>query len=244
VKFFTYFKALIFTTLILTHSSIFAAIPAQPTSLAKNTFGIAKDAAITTYLYAKLAAHPELSKVNIDISTHDSVVTLNGVVNSSQIVMTIVKLAESIAGVKSVDASNMIIGQPNKHLYIETANEEPMLDSIQSNPIAASQPQQPSIQATAPAISPIHKIGRHYEVLKIVFNHKTKTATHAFKNNKQARNHLIHKKISQKKRTFNTTASKKTRSHLHVHAATKKKNTAVTLKKKWGSSSAPRAVML
>lgn len=94
-------------------------------SLAQSTLGIAHDTAITTYIYAKLASHPNLANANLDISTTDGRVFLNGIVNDENQAREIKQLAENTMGVKSVDASNLMISQQESSIFIKARSSLP-----------------------------------------------------------------------------------------------------------------------
>jgi hyperosmotically inducible protein len=63
---------------------------------------IAKDASITAEVKTKLIQEPGIRSGQIDVDTYESVVTLKGEVASAEQSGTVVSLAHSVKGVKSV----------------------------------------------------------------------------------------------------------------------------------------------
>lgn len=63
------------------------------------------DSVITAQLQTKISDDPVLSKLPVTVTTNASVVKIEGTVNTAQQVKQIILLAQSIAGVKSVDIS-------------------------------------------------------------------------------------------------------------------------------------------
>jgi|GEM_PF-3758978 len=119
----------------------------RTSNLAHTTVGIAQDTAITTYIYAKMATHPNLANTNIDISTQDGKVILNGIVNTNQ-AQEITELAQSTSGVRSVDTSKLIIGQQSNTLYVKpvAASAVPQIDERTNKIEPASTPTLPQTQ--------------------------------------------------------------------------------------------------
>lgn len=68
-----------------------------------------RDDVITAQLQAKIAADPQLSKFRVDIDTIKAVVSIHAVVETSAQANKLVILANSIAGVDSVDASDIVV---------------------------------------------------------------------------------------------------------------------------------------
>ncbi len=95
-------------------------------SIAHSTLAMAQDTAITTYIYAKLASHPNLSTTNLDISTTGGKVTLNGIVSDESQAQEIKQLAQNTAGVKQVDASQIMISQQENGLFIKPSPTTPL----------------------------------------------------------------------------------------------------------------------
>ena len=66
------------------------------------------DAAITTKVKTALMAEPGLRSLEINVDTHDNVVTLNGTVDSQEKKQRAMQIAQGIDGVKSV-ADNLVV---------------------------------------------------------------------------------------------------------------------------------------
>jgi osmotically-inducible protein OsmY len=64
---------------------------------------VVDDAVITTTVGAGIAKDPELSKIKIDVTTNEGVVTLSGAVPTADVKNKVAELARATAGVKSVD---------------------------------------------------------------------------------------------------------------------------------------------
>ena len=117
-----------------TPANLAASFASQTSSLAKSTFDMAHDSVITTYIYAKLASHPELADANIDISTRQGTVMLNGIVTDDQQAQNLTHLVEGTRGVKAVDASKIIISQHESPFAIkEPVNTENVSSRIENN---------------------------------------------------------------------------------------------------------------
>lgn len=69
------------------------------------------DTAITTQVKAALAAKPGMSSMAIGVTTENGVVHLDGKIKSAGQAKDAVETAKKVYGVKSVDASKLIVGQ-------------------------------------------------------------------------------------------------------------------------------------
>jgi osmotically-inducible protein OsmY len=69
----------------------------------------ANDGAITTKVKTNLLADSVLGALPIDVDTTDGVVTLSGFVDNSQERQRAVQVAQSVSGVKGVDARNLVV---------------------------------------------------------------------------------------------------------------------------------------
>ena len=67
------------------------------------------DSAITTKVKTNLLTDSVLGALAIDVDTNDGVVSLNGFVNNEQERMRAAQLAQSVSGVKRVDARNLVV---------------------------------------------------------------------------------------------------------------------------------------
>jgi osmotically-inducible protein OsmY len=67
------------------------------------------DSAITTKVKSSLLADSTVDALAIDVDTTDGVVSLTGFVDKAQERMRAVQLAESVAGVRRVDARNLVV---------------------------------------------------------------------------------------------------------------------------------------
>lgn len=105
----------------------FAAVPmsqalaqdaaSQPTQAADNQTmpDKAADAWITTKVKSELATAKHVKASDISVETSDSVVTLTGTVGSAKTKAHVVKLAKSVKGVRSVDATGLTVSAMSKH---------------------------------------------------------------------------------------------------------------------------------
>jgi hyperosmotically inducible protein len=66
------------------------------------------DAAITTKVKTALMAEPGLRSLEINVDTHDNVVTLNGTVDSQEKKQRAMQIAQGVEGVKSV-SDNLVV---------------------------------------------------------------------------------------------------------------------------------------
>jgi hyperosmotically inducible protein len=66
------------------------------------------DAAITTKVKTALMAEPGLRSLEINVDTHDNVVTLNGTVDSQEKKQRAMQIAQGVDGVKSV-SDNLVV---------------------------------------------------------------------------------------------------------------------------------------
>jgi hyperosmotically inducible periplasmic protein len=76
---------------------------------------VMSDSAITTQVKAKLLAEPAVSSLNISAETNNGVVKLSGTVPTDKEASVAIQVAESVNGVKDVDASQLQVqqsGQP------------------------------------------------------------------------------------------------------------------------------------
>lgn len=103
----------------------FAALPAMatsplPTSVAQadqmheadnqTVPGKVDDGWITTKVKSKLAVAKNVKATDISVETKDGVVTLTGTVASASVKSHVVREAQSVKGVKSVDATGLTVG--------------------------------------------------------------------------------------------------------------------------------------
>lgn len=77
---------------------------------------IVADAAITTYVKAKLALDKNFSRYDIKVSTNDHVVSLTGVVNAPVEIDSIATLVKDTAGVKEVNVSQLTVRNDEQSL--------------------------------------------------------------------------------------------------------------------------------
>jgi hyperosmotically inducible periplasmic protein len=87
-----------------------------PVLFADSTAGnVISDSAITTQVKAKLLADPAVSSLNVSTETNNGVVTLSGTVPTDKEASTAIQIAESVDGVKDVNANSLTVqqsGQP------------------------------------------------------------------------------------------------------------------------------------
>lgn len=69
----------------------------------------AADAWITAKVKSELAMAKDVKATDINVETRDSTVTLTGTVDSADTKSRVVKLAESVKGVRSVDAASLTV---------------------------------------------------------------------------------------------------------------------------------------
>lgn len=176
-------------------------------SIARNTVTLAQDTAITTYIYAKLATKVELAQSSIDISTTEGKVTLNGIVNSDKQAREIAHIAENTAGVRSVDASKIIVAQQSNNLYLKPIvhHETPVKPQtttalISEDTIAAA----PEIIAAA-----------KHEAMPIL--KKMTTAMRSTQKSRVTQKHLHHKVHAKKIQHTTKPAQKKTHHAVKHH---------------------------
>lgn len=74
------------------------------------------DSAMTVKIKAKIAAEKSLSVFKVGVETTNGIVTLTGNVNSDADASKVIEIAESIDGVKDVDASQLTITQSTQPL--------------------------------------------------------------------------------------------------------------------------------
>lgn len=67
------------------------------------------DSTIDAQIVAKIAADPHLAELKVQVNTKEAVVGLTGQVKNSAEAAALLSLAQSIAGVKSVDISGLVI---------------------------------------------------------------------------------------------------------------------------------------
>lgn len=77
--------------------------------LIKDTGHLVQDGIISAAVVTKLALDKNISQYDIDVNTHNGVVSLAGTVNSEVEANKIIQIASSTEGVKSVDASQLKI---------------------------------------------------------------------------------------------------------------------------------------
>ena len=77
-------------------------IAAKTKDVAANTANAVDDAALTAKVKAALFAEPGLKTLQIDVETHDAVVTLAGSVDSDVLHQRALQIAGSLAGVRQV----------------------------------------------------------------------------------------------------------------------------------------------
>jgi hypothetical protein len=118
-----YSNFLIFTLSILTSLSSQAA-PANDSS-------VVKDTAITTYIYAQMAADLRLTTKTLNVTTTHGVVVLNGIVSSDQEAKAIAKLAAGTKGVHLVDARRIVIAPVANQLFgRRSAKNQPTVEEV------------------------------------------------------------------------------------------------------------------
>ena len=83
---------------------------AKPSSIGNKPVTFVQDSAITAYIHAQLIITKGVP-ASIDVSTIKGVVKLEGKVESKEQANAVTKLASSVSGVKSVDASKLKITQ-------------------------------------------------------------------------------------------------------------------------------------
>ena len=71
-----------------------------------------RDDVITAQLQAKIAADPILSHFSVSVNTVSAVVSIQAVVDTAAQANKLVILANTVAGVKSVDASGIVVKKP------------------------------------------------------------------------------------------------------------------------------------
>jgi len=77
-------------------------VAATTKSVAANAANVVDDAALTAKVKAALFAEPGLKTLQIDVETHDSVVTLAGAVDSDVLRQRAVQIAGAMSGVRQV----------------------------------------------------------------------------------------------------------------------------------------------
>lgn len=78
-------------------------------NLIKDTAKLVQDTAIVAAIHAKIALDKNLSNYDIDISCNRGAVELTGTVNSDAEATNLIQLATSTNGVKTVDASKLVV---------------------------------------------------------------------------------------------------------------------------------------
>ena len=91
-------------------SQVLAQDSTQASSDNQTVPGKANDGWITTKVKSKLAAAKNLKSTDISVETKEGTVTLTGTVSSKNAKNHAVKVAKSVKGVKSVDASGLTVG--------------------------------------------------------------------------------------------------------------------------------------
>lgn len=71
-----------------------------------------EDAAMTAYIHTQLLLKRNIPSVNV--TTENAVVSLNGIVDTQEQADTLIKIASSVKGVKSVNTDRLIVRQSNK----------------------------------------------------------------------------------------------------------------------------------
>jgi len=87
---------------VLTGASMLLVLGCAGTSKQESTGQYLDDSTITTKVKTAIFNEPTLKVLQINVETYKSVVQLSGFANSNTDISTASKLAESIAGVKSV----------------------------------------------------------------------------------------------------------------------------------------------
>lgn len=77
-------------------------VAASTKNIATNAANVVDDAALTAKVKAALFAEPGLKTLQIDVQTHDAVVTLAGSVDSDVLHKRAVQIAGSLSGVRQV----------------------------------------------------------------------------------------------------------------------------------------------
>jgi len=77
-------------------------VAASTKNIAANAASVVDDAALTAKVKAALFAEPGLKTLQIDVETHDAVVTLAGSVDSDVLHKRAVQIAGSLSGVRQV----------------------------------------------------------------------------------------------------------------------------------------------
>lgn len=93
------------------------------TKLVNDTANVLKDTAISTQINAKIALDKNLSQYDIEVNSNNGNVTLAGTVNSDSEASSLIQLAASTAGVKSVNATKLTVkssDQPFSDMAITT----------------------------------------------------------------------------------------------------------------------------
>lgn len=89
------------------NSNAVDALAKDAANLINDTASIVQDTAISASINTKLGLNKNLSHYDIDVSTNGGIVTLVGKVNSENEVSSVIEIAASTTGVKSVDASKL-----------------------------------------------------------------------------------------------------------------------------------------
>lgn len=72
------------------------------------------DADIVEAINAKIAADATVSKLDVNVTSHDGIVTLTGKVKCKEEVKSLVEISESVDGVKTVETADLKIRRSKK----------------------------------------------------------------------------------------------------------------------------------
>jgi len=95
-------------------------LTANAATYANKITRITNDTAITTQLKSRIAQDPTISNFDVNVSTNHGVVIYDGEVNANNEASTLVEMAQSIKGVRDVDASRLHVKE----------SDQPITDTI------------------------------------------------------------------------------------------------------------------
>ena len=98
----TYFKPVAFALVLGFGATQLAACVSQPTASSRTTGRFVDDAGLTAKVKTALARDPDVSALDVNVTTYRGVVQLSGFVDSENQVRKAADVAHGIAGVKDV----------------------------------------------------------------------------------------------------------------------------------------------
>lgn len=99
-----------------TSSDNSAAASSKPATVQNNTV-VVPDATLTTNVKAAFAADKAVSKLNVHVKTLNGIVKLSGHINTDNEASALIQDANSVTGVKDVDASKLVVKKEHAIFY-------------------------------------------------------------------------------------------------------------------------------